>query len=147
MKACAVFTVQESSASQMTAAKVMDLKSRPRGCAGQAADATSAHPCRNGRCTIIVSKIPKSECPDIWVRKIQSFLLSEISMIILGQDYYEKGNSRKFYCSTVGKRFPIGNARSLSEKKDYFCLCMWTIYNWLERSKTLTQCGSTYERR
>ena len=39
----AVFTEQGSSASQMAASEVMDLKSRPPGCAGQAADAVSAH--------------------------------------------------------------------------------------------------------
>ena len=39
----AVFTAQESSASQMTAAKVMDIISRLPGCAGQATDAVSAH--------------------------------------------------------------------------------------------------------
>ena len=38
----AVFTEQGSSASQMTAAKLMDTKSRLPGCAGQAADAVSA---------------------------------------------------------------------------------------------------------
>ena len=38
----AVFTEQGSSASQMTAAKVMDIISRLSGCAGQAADAVSA---------------------------------------------------------------------------------------------------------
>ena len=38
----AVFTAQGSSASQMTAAKVMDIISRLPGCAGQAADAVSA---------------------------------------------------------------------------------------------------------
>ena len=38
----AVFTEQGSSASQMTAAKVMDIISRVPGCAGQAADAVSA---------------------------------------------------------------------------------------------------------
>ena len=37
-----VFTQQGSSASQMTAAKVMDITSRLPGCAGQAADAVSA---------------------------------------------------------------------------------------------------------
>ena len=37
-----VFTEQGSSASQMTAAKVMDIISRLPGCAGQAADAVSA---------------------------------------------------------------------------------------------------------
>ena len=40
--AYAVFTEQGSSASQMTAAKVMDIISRLLGCAGQAADAVSA---------------------------------------------------------------------------------------------------------
>ena len=40
---CAVFTEQGSSASQMTAAKVMDIMSRLPGCAGQAADAVSAY--------------------------------------------------------------------------------------------------------
>ena len=39
----AVFTEQGSSASQMTAAKIMDIISRLPGCSGQAADAVSAH--------------------------------------------------------------------------------------------------------
>ena len=39
----AVFTEQGSSASQMTAAKVLDIISRLPGCAGQAADAVSAY--------------------------------------------------------------------------------------------------------
>ena len=38
----AVFTEQGSSASQMTAAKVMDVIARLPGCAGQAADPISA---------------------------------------------------------------------------------------------------------
>ena len=39
----AVFTEQRSSASQMTAAKIMDIVSRLPGCDGQAADAVSAY--------------------------------------------------------------------------------------------------------
>ena len=39
----AVFTEQGSSASQMTAAKIMDIISRLPGCNGQAADAVSAY--------------------------------------------------------------------------------------------------------
>ena len=39
----AVNTEQRSSASQMTAAKVMDIISRLPGCSGQAADAVSAY--------------------------------------------------------------------------------------------------------
>ena len=50
----AVFTEQGSSASQMAAAKVMDLKTRLPGC-GQATDAVSAyHSGRNGRCTNVI---------------------------------------------------------------------------------------------
>ena len=48
----AVFTEQGSSASQMTAAKIMDIISRLPGCDGQAADAVSAYyPSENGRCS------------------------------------------------------------------------------------------------
>ena len=51
----AVFTEQGSSASQMTAAKVMDIISRLPGCAGQAADAVSAYTqVKNGRCSKII---------------------------------------------------------------------------------------------
>ena len=51
----AVFTEQGSSASQMTAAKVMDFISRLPGCAGQAADAGSAyHSGQNGRGSRII---------------------------------------------------------------------------------------------
>ena len=66
--AYAVFTEQGSSASQMTAATVIDIISRLPGCSGQAADAVSA-------CTQVKMedastslKIPKSECLDIWTR-------------------------------------------------------------------------------
>ena len=50
----AVFTEQGSSASQMTAAKVMDIISRLPGCDGQAADAVSAYTqVKNGGCSQI----------------------------------------------------------------------------------------------
>ena len=51
----AVITEQGSSASQMTAAKVMDFISRLPGCDGQAADAVSAYTqVKNGRCSQII---------------------------------------------------------------------------------------------
>ena len=96
----AVFTEQRSSASQMTAAKVMDIISRLPGCAGQAADAVSAYTqVRKGRCSKIIEKIPNRNVQTfgfvyhdthglnhgpVW--KIQSFLLSEICTVILWQD-------------------------------------------------------------
>ena len=59
---------QGSSASQMTAAKIMDIISRLPGCAGQAADAVSAHTQLKMEDAPKLLKIPKSECPDIWIR-------------------------------------------------------------------------------
>ena len=64
----AVFTEQGSSASQMTAAKIMDIISRLPGCDGQAADAVSAYTQINMEDAHKLLKIPKSECPDIWIR-------------------------------------------------------------------------------
>ena len=58
---CAVFTEQRSSASQMTAAKVMDIISRLPGCAGHAADASSAYTQVKMEDAPKLLKIPKSE--------------------------------------------------------------------------------------
>ena len=65
----AVFTGHGSSASQMTAAKIMDIISRLPGCDEQAADAVSAHTQVKMEDAHILLKIPKSECPDIWIRQ------------------------------------------------------------------------------
>ena len=64
----AVFTEQGSSASQMTAAKVMFFISRLPGCAGQAADAVSVETQGKMGYAPKLLKIPKSECPDFWIR-------------------------------------------------------------------------------
>ena len=61
--AYAVFTEQRSSASQMTATKIMNIISRLPGCVGQAADAVSAYTqVKNGRRSKIIeiSKIGMS---------------------------------------------------------------------------------------
>ena len=60
----AVFTEHGSSASQMTAAKVMDIISRLPGCDGQAADAVSAYTQVKMEDAPKLLKIPKSECTD-----------------------------------------------------------------------------------
>ena len=64
----AVFSEQGSSASKMTAAKVMDIISRLPGCAEQAADAISAYTQVKMEDAPKLLKIPKSECPDISIR-------------------------------------------------------------------------------
>ena len=128
----AVFTEQGSSASQMTAAKVMGIHiqiARVRR--------TSSW------CSIWLNapkllKIPKSDVQTfgfvyhdtngqnhgpVW--KTQSFLLSEICTVIPWQDCCRKGNLRKSYWNMDGRRFPSGNACSYAVKKGYSYLCMW----------------------
>ena len=63
-----VFTARGTSASRVTAVIVMGLIARLPDCDGQAADAVSA-------CTQVkledaprLLNIPKSECPDVWMR-------------------------------------------------------------------------------
>ena len=64
----AVFTEQVSSASQMTAAKVMVIIARLPNCTGQAAYAVSAHTQVPNGWRAQTAKKRKSECPDIGIR-------------------------------------------------------------------------------
>ena len=66
--AYAVFTEQGSSASQMTAANVMDVISRLTGRAGQASDAVSASTHVKMEDTPTLTNFLGSGCPDIWIR-------------------------------------------------------------------------------
>ena len=92
----AVFTEQGSSASQMTAAKIMDIISRLPDCDGEAADAISAYTQVKMEDAHKLLKIPNRNvhtfgfvCHDtngpihgpVW--KIQSFLLKGICTVIL----------------------------------------------------------------
>ena len=93
----AVFSEQGSSASQMTAVKVMDIISRLPGCAGQAADAVSVYTQVKMEDAPKLMKIPNSECLQTFgfvyhdtngpnhgpVLKTQLFLLSGICMVII----------------------------------------------------------------
>ena len=100
----AVFAEQGSSASQMTAAKVMDIISRFPGCDGQAADAVSAY--TQEKWKMLTNRNVQTfgfvyhdtnglnHGP---VSKTQLFLLNGICMVILWQDYYGNGNLRKSY--------------------------------------------------
>ena len=75
----AVFTEKGSSASQMTAAKIMDIISRLPGCDGQAADAVSAYTqVKNGRCSQIIenSKIGVS-------RRLDSSTTTQMAKIMV----------------------------------------------------------------
>ena len=61
-----MFTEQGSSA-QMSAAKIMDVITRLPGCDGQAADAVSAYTLVKLQEAPRLLKIPKTECPDVWI--------------------------------------------------------------------------------
>ena len=62
------FTEQGSSASQMTAAKVMDVIAGLPDCDGQAADEISAYTQVKMEHAPRLLRIPKPECPDTWIR-------------------------------------------------------------------------------
>ena len=119
----AVFTEQGSSASQMTAAKIMDIISRLPPCDGQAAEAVSAKTQEKLKMLTNYKKIKNRSVQTfgfvyqdtngpnhgpVW--KTQLFLLRGICTVILWQDYYGKGNLRKSYRNMVGRKFQIGNA-------------------------------------
>ena len=61
-------TEHGSSASQMTAAKVMDVIARLPDCDEEAADAVSAYTQVKLVDAPRLLKIPKSECPYVWIR-------------------------------------------------------------------------------
>ena len=64
----AVFIEQGSSGSPMTAARVMDVIASLRDSAGEAADAVSAYTQVIMEDAARLLSIPKSECPEIWIR-------------------------------------------------------------------------------
>ena len=128
--AYAVFTEQGSSASQMTAAKVMDDIARLSECDGQAADAVSAYTHRKMEDAPTLQKI-QSECPDVWIRlpphkcrnpwqtwKIPWYFSNEMCMASAYQDFYGKVNSRKFCWNFDWKKYQIGNVFLFIENKD-----------------------------
>ena len=98
---------QGSSASQMTAEKVMDIKSRLPGCSGQAEDAVSAFSqVRMEDALALFNKKFQSQNVQIFGYVYQStngpnhgpvwktllFILNEICTVIFYQDCYGKGN-------------------------------------------------------
>ena len=106
----AVFTEQGSSASQMTAARIIDIISRLPGCDGQAADAVSANSQVKMEDAHKLLKIPKSECPDIRIRPprhkwAKSWSSIEDPVVPVErnldghpwQDYFGKGNLIKSF--------------------------------------------------
>ena len=132
----AVFTEQGSSASQMTAAKIMDIISRLPGCAGEAADAVSAHTQVKMENAPKLLKIPKSECPNIWIRLPKhkwpkSWSDMEDPDVPLERNLYGHPLAGLLWERQFEKILleygweKVSNAHSYTVKKDYSYLCMW----------------------
>ena len=99
-------------------------------------------------------KIPKSECPDIWIhlprhKWPKSWSSMEDPVVPLERNIYghllagliwEK-QFEKILLKYGWARFPIGNPYSYPVKEGYSYLCMWMKSNWLEGHKTLIRCG------
>ena len=135
----ALFTEHESSASQMTAAKVMDVMARLPGCAGQAADAVPACIQVKMEDAPRLLRIPKPECSDIWIplpkhKWPKSWSSMEDPVVPLERNLYNhplagllcERQFEKVPLEHGWERFQIGNVYLLSEKKENSCLCMWT---------------------
>ena len=153
--AYAVFTEQGSSASLMTVAKIMVVIGRLPGCDGQAADALSAYTQGKWRTLQHCSKIPKSECPHVWMRlprhkwpkswaNIQDpVVLPERNLYghPLARLRWERQFDGTLYENLDGRKFRTGNVCSFIENKDLFNRCMWMTLKFLERSRIWLQCG------
>ena len=94
----AVFAEQGSSASQMTAEKSW-TSYQDYGCAGQAADAISAKTRVKMEDAPSLLNIPKTECPDIWIRVPKhkwrkSWSSMEDTVVLFERNLYGNLNSR-----------------------------------------------------
>ena len=149
--AYAVFTEQGSSASQMTAAKIMVVARLP-GCDEQAADAVSAFAQEKMEDAPRLRRIPKSECPDMWIR------LPRHKWPKSWETWRYRGTSRKtrvrastcgtlagrkFYGNLDGKRCRIGNVFLFIENTDHSYRYTWMMSKWLDISRTWLPCGRT----
>ena len=144
-----VFFERGLSASQMTAAKVMDIISRLSGCDGQAADAVFVQTQVKMKDVHKNWKFPNRNVQTWWfvfsdtndqnhgpVWKTQSFLLSGICIIFFWQDHCRKDNLRKSSWNMAGRKFPIRNVSSYTVKKIVFiCVCGWHQIDWKETKR------------
>ena len=147
----AVFTDQGPSASQMTAAKVMDIISRLPGCAGQAADAEKTYTQKKKEDDLKLLKITNSECPDIWIRLPRhkwpkSWSSVEDPVVPLERNLYGhplagllcERHFEKIILKHGWEKIPNWECLFCTScKRDYSYLCMWMTSSWVERNKIL----------
>ena len=136
----------------MSAAKVMDIVSSLPGCDGQAAIAVSSYTHVKMEDAHKLLKIPKPECPDIWIRLSRhkwpkSWSSMEDPVVPLERNLYghpwagllwERQFEKILLKYVREKSFRTGNAYSYTVKKDYSYQCMWMTSKLLERNKNIT---------
>ena len=152
----AVLTEQGSSASQRTAAKIMDIISRLPGCDGQAADAVSAYTQVKMEDAPKLLKIPKSECPDIRIRLPRhkwpkSWSSMEDPVVPLVRNLYGhplagllwERQFEKILLKHGWEKIPKWECLFVHREKGLFLsVYVDDIKNCLERNKILIRCGN-----
>ena len=135
-----------SSASQMTAAKVMDIISRHarlrRTSSRRSIQLIPKCKMEDAPTNIENSKVRMSKIfgyvyrstigqnhGPVW--KTQSFLSKGICTVTLWKDYYGKGNLRR-----LGKVFKLGMFTCQPSKRTIPDQCVWTISKWQAKQKT-----------
>ena len=157
--AYAVFTEQGSSASQMTAAKVMDVIARLPDCDGQAADAVSAYTQVKMEDAPRLLRIPRSECPEILTRLPRhrwpkSWMNIEDPVVPLEGNLYGhpfagllwERQFEEILLHLGWEKCTNGNVCLFIENNDYSYRFMWTTSKWPERSRILVPCGRNWWR-
>ena len=100
-------------------------------------------------------KIPKSECPDIWIRPPRhkwpkSWPSMEDPVVPLERNLYghplagllwERQFEKILLKYGWEKVLKLGMFILSTEQEDYSYQCMWTISNWQARQKTLNRLG------
>ena len=104
-------------------------------------------------------KIPKSECPDIWIRLPRqkwpkSWFSMEDPVVPLERNLYGHPLAGLLWERHFEKILFQHGCEKVSnwvclfvhhQKKGYSYLCMWMTLNWLERNKTLIRCGNYWD--
>ena len=99
-------------------------------------------------------KIPKSECPNIWIRlprhkwpkswssvedpvvPLERHLYGHLMAGLLWERQFEK-----ILLQHGWVKVSYWECLFVHREKGYSYLCMWMTSNWLERNKTLIRCG------
>ena len=134
----------------------MDITSRLPGCAGQAADAVSAYTQVKMEDAPKMLKIPKSECPDIWIRlprhkSLESWSSMEDPVVLLERNLYGHLLAGLIWERQFEKILLKYGWEKVSNCECLFVHCEKRIIlisvcgchqsNWLERNKILIRCG------